>query len=70
MKYSVQLVKYSFQLVNTEVKFLISVIRDENKEADPDGTVMKGLLEKIKSMGITYFFGKINPTTDKVSRLI
>jgi len=44
-------------------------MRDDNKEADLDGKVMKGLLEKIKSMGITYFFGKINSGTDIVSRL-
>jgi hypothetical protein len=41
-------------------------MRDDDKDADPGGKIMQGLLKKIKSLGITYFFGKMNTDTDMV----
>ena len=33
------------------------------KDPDPDGNLMKGLLQKMKTLEIAYFFGKISPDT-------
>ena len=35
-------------------------------QEDNDGNIMKGILTKMKSMEIAYFFGKISPDTDMV----
>ena len=37
---------------------------DTMPQEDKDGKIMKGYLEKLKSMEIAYFFGKITPHTD------
>ena len=44
-----------------------SSMDDSRGDFDPDGKIMKGLLQRVRDLGIDYFFGKIAPATDKVS---